>query len=707
MARLISFDFETYSDVDLKKRGTPIYARDPSTQVDLIAFTFDENIGAIRQWDRYSGEPMPNEFLDALEDERVVKQAFNAAFEQQITRYVLGIDIDFDEWEDPQVHARLLSFPGALKEVAPALRLPEEYWKLEGGDALVRFFSQPRKPTKTNPATRNIPGPQAKDAVNEKWDRYKRYNRQDVVAQIKIAQRLRLYPVMKREWSAWRRDRLVNESGVPVDLDAVENAAHLVRWFTKRAMDEMADITGLDNPNSGQQLLPWLQDRGYRFTDLKAGHVRRALEDIGEPTNKTSLRDVLQRRVSTSKAAFKKYDAYMNATCEDGLLRNQFVFAGAGRTARWAGTQVQLQNLYRPNARWESREMQEELAYTIKHMHPRAFELWWGNWTEALASGVRGVISAPEGMVFCDADLNAIENRVVGYEADEDKILNVFAQNRCPYVDFATYMFHEDYDTLWKEYKGGNKKKRTTAKPAVLGAGYGLSAGQEFENEQTGEIEATGLLGYAWNMGVKMTPAEAKMSIDVWRGTFTKVVDLWADLDTAFRRVISSGRRQDVGPFEFRLEDDFATIRLPSGRKLFYFRPRIQFDQRKIAEERRLAREENRPPRQPRKEIFYEGVDNKAKKKTWGPTKTYGGKILENTTQAIARDIIDECMARAERRGLDVRLHVHDQIVTLSREDRAEHDAKVLAECMNEPMPWAPKLPLKAEAEIAKIWVKT
>lgn len=703
--RIMDWDCETFSRVDLLKRGTPVYARDRSTRVELIAYSFDGDTRDIRQWDFFSGEPMPREFLDAMQDDRIIKRAFNCGFEQNITRHVLKLDVDFDEWEDPQMHARALGFPGALDAVAPAVGLDERYWKMAGGKTLVRFFSQPRKPTKRDFRTRNKPGDSAK--IDERWEEYKLYNRQDVVAQIMVARRLSAYPMLKRDIEAWRRDRAVNERGVPINVAAVQNAQTLVDSYTADALDELRDITGLDNPNSGAQLLPWLQDRGYPFDDLKAGHVKRAHEDAKkEGSNSRAIARPLELRLMISKAAFKKYDAYANAVCPDGMLRNQFIMFGAGRTGRWSGTQVQLQNLYRPHPRFEKAEMQEELAYSIETMGPRAFKLWWGDTTEALASGVRGVIAAPEGHVYVDSDLNAIENRVLGYAADEEKILRVFALNRCPYVDFATYMFKEEYDVLWAEYKAGKKQKRQTSKPAVLGAGYQLSAGKEYENEQTGEIEATGLLGYARMMGVPMTIEEAAGSIKIWRGTYTRVVDFWRDLDEAAKSVITTGRRCDVGPFEFRHEDDFMTIRLPSGRKLYYHRPRLLIDRRKVEDERKRALEEDRMPRPVRKSIAYDGVDNKSKSKSWGTTFTYGGKLTENIVQAVARDVIDECMARAERRGLDIRVHVHDQIVCLAHERDAEKHARILTECMSEPMTWAPKLPLKAEATIHKIWIK-
>lgn len=703
---LIDIDFETFSEIDITKRGAPIYARDPSTRVELVAYTFDGDTRHIHQWDFFSGKPVPNELLDALEDERIMKRAFNAGFEQNIIKHVLGLDVFFEEWEDPQAHARAMAFPGALGDIAPALGLDERYWKMDGGKTLVRFFSQPRKPTKKDRRTRNQPGDSA--VIDEKWARYCEYNRQDVVAQIMVARALSAHPMRKRDMQSWHRDRRINERGVPINVEAVGNARRLVAHLTATAHEEMRELTGLDNPNSGAQLLLWLRERGYKFEDLKAGHVKCALEEASvRGSDPRGIKRVLELRVESSKAAFKKYDAYANAVCDDGMLRNQFIFCGAGRTGRWSGTQVQLQNLYRPHPRWEKAEMQEELAHSIQHVGPLAFRAWWGNVSEALASGVRGVITAPEGYVFVDADLNAIENRVLGYEANEQKILEVFAKGRDPYVDFAQYLFEQDYDTLYAEYKAGNKQKRQIAKPGVLGAGYQLSAGEEFENEQTGEIEATGLLGYARAMGVKMTPEEAKHSISVWRNTYVGVVDMWAELQHAAIFVVRTGRRKDVGPFELRREDEYLTIRLPSGRKLYYHRPRLAVDRRKVEIERKRAREEEREPRAIKPSLCYQGIDNKAtgvKKLGW--TFTYGGKLTENLTQAVAREVIDECMARAERRGLDICLHVHDQIVALSREEDAEKHARVLTECMSEPMPWAPTLPLKAEAAVHKIWIK-
>lgn len=703
---ILWYDYESFNEVDLPAVGVSQYARHPSLEIIMTSWSLDHG-ETIKQHDRFhDGEDLPNEFLDALGDDRITKAAWNFPFEWNITKQALGIDVPASSALDPMVVARSLSLPGSLSEVCRILNMPEEDWKHAGGKAMINFWCKPRKPTKTNSSLRNHPTDNAKSL--EKWDAFLAYNRQDILAMVKAWNRMRKWDMPDFEWEMWEFDREINEAGIPVNLKAIANANRLVNSLTAKSLAELTEITGLDNANSGEQLLGWLEEWQYPFRDLKIGHVRRALKQAQDGGDSdTDYARALQRRTEISKASVKKYAAYEKMSCDDGLLRNVLVFNGAGRTCRWSGSGVQPHNLARPSPYFERAEAQETLARAIARHNPETFAWLYSQPDpksptgralvdpfEALSSGVRGPIAAPEGFVFVSADFNAIENRVLGYMAGEERILDVFRKDRCPYVDFATYMFGGTYDELWHEYKVLKQKtKRQTSKPAVLGAGYRLGPGEEYEDEATGEILATGLLGYARGMGIDLTPEQAKMSVEVWRETYSGVVDLWDDFDRAVRKTVSTGRPTSVAMFDFARDTPFLTMRLPSGRKLYYLRPRI--------EDRKTPWGEVRPT------VTYEGIDSRSSRKAWGRISTHSGKTTENGDQALARDCLAEGIRRAKRRGLDVRLHVHDEILVLAREDDAERQAGVLSECMQEPMPWAPELPLKAVAEISKIFVKT
>ena len=706
----LCFDYESFNECDLKAHGLSRYARDPSLEIIMTSWTFDQG-ETIQQYDCFRDGPNhPNEFLDALEDDRVTKVAWNLPFELNVTKQALGIVVPVSVCFDPMVVARSLSMPGSLADVCKILNMPEDLWKQAGGRALINYFCKPRKPTKTNPSLRNRPtdGPKAR----AKWDEFLAYNRQDIRAMIAAWNRMAKWDLSDFEWRLWEIDREINEAGVPVNLKSIANANRTVTELTRRAFDELTEITGLDNANSGARLQEWLRARGYPFMDMKIGHIRRALESYrAEPFGDDDYERALDLRTKISKASLKKFKAYENIACDDGLLRNSLIFNGAGRTCRWSGSGLQPHNMARPHWFFEKAEAQETLARNVRRMDPGIFEWRYSihdpksptgrllvDPFEALSSGVRGVIQAPDGYVFVSADFNAIENRVLGYMAGEERILNVFAEDRCPYIDFATYMFGGTYDELWHEYKVlGQKTKRQTAKPGVLGCGYLLGEGHEYEDEQTGEILATGLLGYGRAMGVSLTPDQSSLSVKVWRDTYTKVSDydtgLWYSLDRAVRKTVESGRRTTCQMFEFEKDGPFLIARLPSGRRLFYLRARL--------EDRKTPWGAVRPT------VTYEGIDSRSQRKAWGRISTHPGKICENLDQAIARDCLAEGIVRAHRRGLDIRLHIHDEILVRAKEDDAERQAKILSECMSEPMPWAPELPLKAVAEISKIFVKT
>lgn len=701
-------DTETFCEVDLPKVGASIYTKHPSFELLMCAWSWgDEN--DIKQWAPVEiGETMPAEVEDALLDERVVKVAWNKSFEYNVWKNGFGIDVPHRQWRDPMVLAYTLSFPGKLEKVGPILGLSEDKLKDRRGALLLRKFCMPRKPTKTKLWTRSDWLTDPKD-----WRDFLFYNRQDVVSEIAAWRRMIPYDLPAHEWELWFEDQEINEAGIPINLDMVRNALRIYNDVVHKRLRSMVDITGLDNPNSNAQLLEWLQGEGYVFDDLKKGHVRRAIEacredirqgDTAESTQR--LLDVLELRAEVSKTSIKKYEAMLDVVAdEDRVFRYAFQFAGAGRTWRWSGRKVQYHNAPRPPSYLE--KVQEQVAQHIECLEPAEFEDLYSAREElvtptgrivrrkslvmdALATGIRPAVQAPDGYIFVDADLNAIENRVLGYMAQDPKILNVFRNDLDPYIDFATYMLGGTYEQRWKEYKDGNKEPRTLAKPGVLGCGYMLSAGTIYENKQTGEMEATGLLGYAWNMGVtQFTLEQSERAVKVWRETFEDCVEFWYRIEKAARKCIRTGEETECWPVRFDRKGPFLRMILPSGRALHYCRPRI--------EDCKMPWGAIKPA------ITYENLNDKNQ---WERIQTHPGKITENADQAISRDLLAHGIHLARAEGLDVRLHVHDQILAMIPERQANWGIATLLDCMKMPPKWAPDIPLGAAGSVSKYFVK-
>lgn len=691
--------------LDLAKVGVSRYARHASTEIIMLSYAFDD--GPIKQWDALSAigprgeyssnayrgmwmEAAPREWCEAMDDPQVDKCGWNVGqFERVAYRHVLGLEIPPDEWRDTMVLALTLSFPGKLEQALKCAGFHSEDQKLTSGRALMRFFSSPRKPTKTIARTRNMP---TDDPA--KWQAYLDYNRQDVHTERLFARTFAEFDMPAWEWDLWQLDQKINDRGIPINLDRVDNAIRISDAIIADRIVEMKDITGLDNPNSGTQLLPWLREGGYPFVDLKKGHISRAIEKrlVGDDL---TFR-VLELRRETAKTSVKKFDALALATDDDEHLRYALQFAGAGKTGRWGGRKFQPHNLARPHPSLEKRQIEiaDDIAvmdwrdFDRKYVDPKTKQLMA---MEALSAGVRPCVEAPDGYLYVEADLKAIENIGLGWMSGDRKILNVFENDRDPYIDFAVYMYGLPYDILWKEYKGGDKHKRQVCKPGVLGCGYMLSAGVEYEDQQTGEIEATGLLGYAWNMGIReFTLDDSIRSVEIWRATFRTAVKFWYELHGAMFDCIATGRPRDCWPVSFRIKGDFLLMELPSGRSLKYHRP--------------LIKSTMMPWGKYKDSITYMSLDDHHQ---WVRITTHPGKVTQNLDEGICRDILATGIKRAEREaGISVRLHVHDQVVGLVPERGADRKLEQLIECMTAPIEWAKNFPIKAEGNTAKVFVK-
>lgn len=660
---MLHLDYETFSEVDLKKRGLPVYATHDSTEVLTLGWAFDND--PVELWEPHKG-PMPREVRRAMESDEILV-AWNAAFERWISQHVLGIETPREQWRDPMVMAYALSMPGALETVCKIVGLPPEKQKIADGKRLLRKFSQPRKPTKNKPWTR-----ETWETEPEDWGLLGEYCRQDVDTERDVLHRLRKWPLPKHEWELWFLDQKINDAGLPIDPLMVRNAPTMAKVVRDELLEQANAITGLGNSNSTQLLVPWLQERGYPFDELKKAKVAKAVDNPPEELTAEAL-EVLKLRQQWSRTSTRKYVAMEKAVNDDGRLRHMFQFAGAGRTWRWAGRRVQLQNLPRP-----TKEVEQDLKTATNAIRANDLpfiKIAFDNPMDVLSSCLRSAIRAPEGKKLVVADLNAIENRVLGFLADSDRILKVFRDGLCPYKTFGVQMFKVPYEEITKD-------QRTLSKPGVLGGGYMLGGG-----DQKGD-EKTGLWGYADNMGIKMTRDEAHHSVEVYRANNPEVVRFWDDIDRAVRRCIATKKPQEVGPLVVDISGPFMRIRLPSGRHLHYVRPAL-----KMWDMPWKKKGTDKPDR--RISVTYEGLNQTTRK--WHRMSTHPGKLTENADQAIARDILAPGLIEADRRGFEVIGHVHDEIVTLVDED-SPLGVPQLCECMAEiHLPWAPDLPLAAD----------
>lgn len=948
-------DFETFNEASLPDVGTDVYSRHPTCEPLMLAYGLNDN--PVRQWVPAEGEPQPPELREIMTDRRAIKIAWNKPFEWAIWANALGIETPHDQWRDPMVLAFSLSLPGSLEKAGEVVGLSEEKQKLKDGKALVRKFCIPRKPTRNKPYTRVLPEHEPED-----WERFKFYNRNDVEAERGILKKLVKFDMSREEWRLWVLDQKINQAGIPINMEMVENAIKVYEDMFDLHISRMQAITGLDNPNSNKQLLAWLQSRGYPFEDVQKGHIERAhdrlkerkkeddFESFEESEMAEETMQVLESRRIVASASPKKFYALRRAVDTSGpvpVLRNAFQFVGAGRTGRWAGRLFQAQNLPRP-----AKALEDDMPTHVNLLTHQSFDvinILYDKPMDLLKSCIRPAAQAPAGSVFVDADLNAIENRVLGWVAMCKKILSVFADGRCPYVDFATYLFGGTYAELWHEYKvEKNSFKRTIAKPGVLGCfeantpvlthrgwkrivdvrkddlvhdgvsfvrhdgvayrgrketvdlhgihvtpdheflvgnrwvsacqlesnrnqfeaarntadgllsgsavaraalavnigafanaaltgkyraqtffsarhqsaipalrridaavlenasarsfttfsqivsmlrahgaktpgtrltnimgvgefvcgssrltngsislsasgptdrlnatertmtetmsreicgsphdqsktrisetwdilnagansrfvvltddgpvvahncGYMLSAGHIEYNRQTGEVEATGLLGYAWNMGIRdFTEEQAKLSVETFRREFAEVKDFWYAIERAAIACVRTGQPQKCSFIWFEYNAPFLRMILPSGRALSYCRPKV---------------EERETPWGKRKlGLTYEGLNDK---NHWGTIHTHGGKLTENAVQAIARDLLAHGLTLAAQAGLDIRLHVHDQIVALALAGRADKALEILIDCMKVQPKWAAGLPLGAEGHFSPLFLK-
>lgn len=659
----LSIDLETYSDVNLKKAGLYRYVQSPAFEILLFAYSFD---GAPTQViDMAQGEKIPLEVIHALTDPQCLKHAYNAAFEWYCLSKYMGAQLPPSQWRDTMLHGLYAGYTAGLDATGRALGIPEDKQKLTTGKALIRYFCVPCKPTKANGGrTRNYPHHDL-----EKWALFKTYNGQDVVAEMEIERRLSVFPVPDFVQKQWETDLLINARGVAVDMDFCEGALELGETIRAKLTDEAVQLSGLQNPNSVKQLARWLSaETGDDITTLR----KETIKELLGRDNADHVQRMLEIRQELGKTSTKKYDAIEAAVCDDGRVRGLLQFYGANRTGRWAGRLVQVQNL--PRTYTEPLEFAREL---VKGRKLDALRTVYGSPNDTLSQLIRTAFVAAPGNVLIDADFSAIEARVISWLADEEWRLEVFRTHGKIYEASASQMFGVPLERI----KKGNPEYslRQRGKVAELALGYqgGVPAMRQMD---TGKLLAD------------LPDEEIKDIVDKWRNTNPKIRNLWYSFNDAAIRVIQNGGSLRVRCCTFARECDCIrgttcmTISLPSGRKLYYVEPAVG---------------ENRwggPS------ITYMGVNDKNK---WGRIETYGGKLVENVVQAIARDCLAQAIEHLEAAGLPVVFHIHDEVVI----DTAAFDTNdamldKVVKIMSTPIPWAEGLPLGADGWVGAFFKK-
>ncbi len=660
MQHHLSVDLETFSSVPIAKAGAQKYIQSPDFEILLFAYSLDG--GPVEIVDLARGEPVPWWLAAAITDPVYIKHAYNAAFEIGCLSKFLNRPLPLDQWRCTMLHGLYCGYTAGLEATGRALGLPDDKQKLSTGKFLIRYFCIPCNPTKTNGGRiRNLP-----HHDTARWQLFREYCMGDVTTEAEILRRLSNFPVPDAVQKQWQTDLIINMRGVAVDMELVHGALYIGETTRQQLVDEAVHISGLDNPNSLKQLTKWLEEElDEELTDLRKDTVNRLLD--GKLSSDAGRR-MLEIRQELGKTSTKKYNAINAAVCADGRCRGLLQFYGANRTGRWAGRLVQVQNL--PRTYTEPLPLARSL---IKRKETTKLRVLYGSVPDTLSQLIRTSFIASPGHVLLDADFSSIEARVISWLAGEHWRLEVFRTHGKIYEASASQMFGVPLELI----KKGNPEYalRQRGKVAELALGYQGS---------TGALIKMGAL----DMG--LSEEELPEIVQRWRDANKRIRDLWYAVEAAAVQVLQTGATAGVFSILLAREVDpgsgldFLTIRLPSGRKLYYAHPCLGVNQW------------GNPS------ILYKGMDQTTKK--WKQIETYGGKLVENIVQAIARDCLAEAIERLEALGYPVVFHVHDEVVIDCTPERADLDRVVAI--MSQPIPWAPDLPLGADGWVGGFYKK-
>lgn len=683
----LSIDLETYSSVDLVRSG--VYPYTASLDFGILLFAYGVNEEPVKIVDLTKGEEIPRNIIEAIRDEKVIKRAFNAAFERVCLSTYFKEELKAESWRCTAVQAAAMGYPLSLEGAAKALGLQVQ--KMEEGRELIKFFTMPCKGTKFNGGrTRNVSSDN-----EEKWETFKEYCKRDVEVERAINERLDSFQLSEREQQLYELDQRINQRGVLVDLKVVHQAVRCDELYVEELLRKGRGLTQEVNPKSPAQVKQWLKDRGIMVESLSkkaveelimegAGSVNeitlgkerglaRETDSVGQENLEGNCKEVhsveklysseqvpsesvseevlklLKLRLNLSKTSIKKYEAIKRSVCKDNRVRGLFQFYGANRTGRWSGRLVQVQNL--PQNREKDIELAREL---IKEGAFEEVEILYENSADILSQLIRTAFIPRAGHKFIVVDFSAIEARILAWLSGEEWRLRVFSRSGKIYEASASRMFGVREEDITK-----GSDLRQKGKIAELALGYGGSVGA---------LTAMGAL----EMGLK--EEELLKMVKIWRSSNPNITRFWWSIGSGVIRTITTGNYTQVGRIKIFLVKERLLIKLPSGRQLSYVKPKVE------------TNKWGNPV------VSYEGITTGKK---WGRIESYGPKFVENIVQGVARDILGEAMLRLEKAGHNIVMHIHDEAVI---EEPASNSAlQRICEIMKEPPAWALGLPLEVE----------
>ena len=660
MIKEMSIDLETYSDVDISKCGAYKYAESDNFEILLFGVSLDG--GAVQVFDLSCGDTIPDDILAALSDYTVTKWAFNANFERiclsnwlrkhhpaHFKGYSIPEDpaskyLDPASWKCTMIWSTYMGLPLSLEGVGAVLKLQDQ--KMKEGKDLIKYFCCPCKPTKVNGGrTRNLP-----EHAPDKWETFKTYNKRDVDVEMAIKQKLSKFPVPDFVWDEYHLDQEINDRGIMLDMNVVENAIAFDEKSKTELMIAMQNITNLDNPNSVVQMKQWLSDNGIEAESLGKKDVAAMIKNTDG-----DVAAALKLRLQLAKSSVKKYQAMQNAVCKDGRAHGMFQFYGANRSGRWAGRLIQLQNL--PQNHMNDLAEARELVRTGDY---ETLELLYDDIPDTLSQLIRTAFIARPGYKFVVSDYSAIEARVLAHLAGESWRSKVFAEGKDIYCASASQMFGVPV-----EKHGVNSHLRQKGKIAELALGYGGSVGA---------LISMGAL----DMG--LTEDELQPLVDSWRASNPNITAFWWNVDNAVKTTIKMKIPTEVNGIKFLCRSGMLFIKLPSGRTLSYVKPRIG--------ENRFGGES----------VTYEGVGSTKK---WERIESYGPKFVENIVQAVSRDLL--CFAMRNLSYCFICGHVHDELIIECSQDV---DYKSICNIMSRSPDWMPDILIRGDGYETKFYKK-
>lgn len=643
--RILGIDIETYSDTDLTKAGVYKYTDSPAFEILLFAYAFDdEDVKCVD----LTKDSLPNEILYALTDVRIIKTTFNASFEIQCIQRYFGVQLDVSQWRCTMVQCAQLGLPMNLGGVANALNL--DVGKDIKGKALINYFAKPCKPSKLNGGRlRNLP-----EHDTDKWELFINYCITDVAVERSIRNKLLKFPICDSEQAFWELDQKINDYGVLVDKFFVENATNLNQSDMIKNIERAKELTFLENPKSVTQLKPWIEARiGRSLQDLTKDTIQDLLETVKDPF----VKEVLQLKSELAKTSNAKYQAVQNCICSDDRVRGLLQFYGANRTGRWAGRLIQVQNL--PQNHVKDLDTARSCVNMGDHLLVKAL---YDNVPNLLSQLIRTLFIPKFGHRFIVADFSAIEARVIAWLSGEQWRLDVFRSHGRIYEASASQMFKIPIDAV-------DKSLRQKGKIAELALGYG------------GGVGALTSMG-ALNMG--LSEDDLQPLVNTWRITNPKIIKFWKDVENACYSALEGYPTNLNHGLHFSVSNGILFITLPCGRKLAYVKPCVG--------ENRFGG----------KSLKYMGVNQTTRK--WEYIDTFGGKLVENITQAVARDCLAYALQTIDSAGYNINFHVHDEIIV--EVPKGQSSVEELCGLMGQVPPWAKGLPLRADGYACEYYKK-